>query len=166
MIATTVDRYAHQIEVGEKIPELVYPVTATTVAQGAAASRDWQPQHHDHDWARRVGTQDIFLNTPTQGGWICRYVTDWAGPRTRFGRITYRMRASIYPGDALRFNGEVLSRFDSDDIGWVRLSVSLSVEGDPKTIAEVLFALPRSEASISPWELGPEEWTVPPMPAE
>jgi hypothetical protein len=62
------------------------PVTATTVVQGAAASRDWQPQHHDYSWARRVGTKDIFLNTPTQVGWLRRYITDWAGPASRLGR--------------------------------------------------------------------------------
>jgi len=166
MITTHAGRYADQIEVGDRIPELIYPVTATTVVQGAAASGDWQPQHHDHAWARRVGTQDIFLNTPTQGGWICRYVTDWAGPKTRFGRIAYRMRASIYPGDALRFEGEVVSRFEEDGLGWIQLKVSLRVGETANTVAEVLFALPRAEGAVSPWAFGPSEWRVPPMPAE
>lgn len=152
------------IQVGDRLPEFVYTVTATTVVQGAAASRDWQPQHHDSAWAHRVGTKDIFVNTPTQGGWICRYVTNWSGPHARIGRITYRMRASVYPGDELRFNGTVTAAFVSGGIHWIALSVELSTAEAVKTIVEMLIALPASENGASPWSRSVDEWRLPPMP--
>ena len=84
-----------KVTVGDQIPDLAYPVTATTVVLGALASRDWRPMHHDHDFAvNRNGTRDIFLNTPNQAGWIERYVTDWTGPRGRLGKLRFRMRRS------------------------------------------------------------------------
>lgn len=58
-----------EVKVGDELPELRVPITATTVVQGAVTSRDWLPQHHDDSWAIRVGTNDIFLNTPTRA-WL------------------------------------------------------------------------------------------------
>ena len=72
--------------VGTQLPELAYPVTATTVVLGALATRDWRPMHHDKDFAvNRNGTRDIFLNTPNQAAWFERFVTDWTGPYGRLG---------------------------------------------------------------------------------
>ena len=90
------------VSVGDELPELSYPVTATTVVLGALAARDWRPMHHDKDFAvNRNGTQDIFLNTPNQAAWFERYLTDWTGPHGRLGRVTFRMLGSVFPGDTM-----------------------------------------------------------------
>ena len=90
------------MNVGDTLPPLDYDVTATTVVLGALASRDWRPMHHDHDFAvNRNGTEDIFMNTPNLAAWFERYITDWTGPRGRLGRITFRIRDSIFPGNEL-----------------------------------------------------------------
>ena len=58
--------------------------------------------HHDHDFAvNRNGTQDIFLNTPNQAAWFERYLTDWSGPYGRLGRMKFRMKGSVFPGDTM-----------------------------------------------------------------
>ena len=70
-----------KVKVGDELPALDYPVTATTVVVGALATRDWRPQHHDYHFAtERNGVQDIFLNTPNQAHWFERYMTYWTGP--------------------------------------------------------------------------------------
>src|SRR5438309_11404171 len=96
---------------------------------GAVASRDWQPQHHDHRWAvERAGTRDIFLNTPNQAGWIERYLTDWTGPHGRLGRMKFRMRNPVYPGDTLAFRGAVLNTMiDEKDCAWIDVDITLTV---------------------------------------
>ena len=87
------------VSVGDELPELAYPVTATTVVLGALAARDWRPMHHDKDFAvNRNGTRDIFLNTPNLAAWFERYITDWTGPFGRLQRVTFRMLGSIFPG--------------------------------------------------------------------
>ena len=88
-------------------------MTATTVVLGALATRDWRPMHHDKDFAvDRNGTRDIFLNTPNQAAWFERYITDWTGPLGRMGRVTFRMRDSVFPGDTMVLDGDGHRRRD------------------------------------------------------
>ena len=97
-----------QVSVGDGLPELAYPVTATTIVLGALAARDWRPMHHDKDFAiNRNGTRDIFINTPNLASWFERYITDWTGPFGRLQRVTFRMLGSIFPGDTMVFRGWV-----------------------------------------------------------
>jgi acyl dehydratase len=156
---------ADRIGIGERLPELRVPVTATTVVQGAAASRDWQPQHHDSAWAKRVGAKDIFLNTPTQGGWISRFITDWAGPTARLARIAYRMRVSIHPGDTMVISG-VVGAVHTDRTGccWVDVAVEVRVGDTRCTLASVTVALPAAVGAEIPWRRGPERWLVAELP--
>jgi acyl dehydratase len=128
------------------------PITARMIVFGAAASRDWQPQHHDHRWAvERAGTRDIFLNTPTLAGWLERYLTDWTGPYGRLGRLTFKMRKPMCVGDTLVFNGMV----DSIETGWVNLALQLTVEGEVATEGTARVAVPARDGE-NPWQR--ERW--------
>ena len=144
---------------GDVLPVLRYDVTATTVVLGALAARDWRPMHHDHDFAvNRNGTQDIFLNTPNQAAWFERYVTDWTGPLGRLGRMKFRMKGSVFPGDTMALDATV-ERVDTDDTGcgWAELLVSLTVDGDLKTDCTVRVALP-TDPSDNPWRRRGDQW--------
>jgi hypothetical protein len=145
---------------GDRLPRLEVDVTARMVIMGASSSRDWQPQHHDHDWAvNRAGTRDIFLNTPNQAGWIERYVTDWTGPRGRLGKLRFRMRRSICTGDRLAFDG-VVRTVTPDDAGnrWADVDVTLSVGEERATECVVRVALPEHE-NDNPWSRAGDAWT-------
>jgi acyl dehydratase len=115
------------VTVGDTLPVLVVDVTPTTVVLGALASRDWRPMHHDYKFAtERNGVADIFLNTPNQAAWFERYLTDWTGPRGRVGRMTFRMRDSVFPGDEMTFTGTVTDTgVDDLGCGWVDVDVEL-----------------------------------------
>ena len=145
---------------GDRLPRLEVDVTARMVIMGASSSRDWQPQHHDHDWAvNRAGTRDIFLNTPNQAGWIERYVTDWTGPRGRLGKLRFRMRRPICTGDLLAFDGVVRS-IVTDEAGtvWADVDVSLSVGKERATECVVRVALPQDDGD-NPWARAGDAWT-------
>ncbi|HAM03180.1 MAG TPA: hypothetical protein DCQ30_13285 [Acidimicrobiaceae bacterium] len=144
---------------GDALPVLRHPVTATTVVLGALASRDWRPMHHDKDFAvERNGTRDIFLNTPNQAAWFERYVTDWTGPHGRLGRITFRMKGSVFPGDTMELVG-VVDHVAVDEVGcgWLGLEVVLQVDGEMKTTGAVRVAVPVDETD-NPWRRRAEQW--------
>lgn len=148
-----------QVTSGQSLPLLSHDVTATTIVLGALAARDWRPMHHDHDFAvNRNGTRDIFMNTPNQAAWFERYLTDWSGPKGRLGRMTFRMKGSVFPGDTMVITGTV-SEVGIDDLGcgWVTVEVDLAVDGDAKTTCSARIALPVDDAD-NPWSRKGDKW--------
>jgi uncharacterized OB-fold protein/acyl dehydratase len=95
------------------LPELVLDVTPTLVVSTAIATRDFYPVHHDHEFALRSGSRDIFLNILTTTGLVQRYVTDWAGPEALVRAVSIRLGVPCYAGDTLAFSGGVTE--DSGD---------------------------------------------------
>lgn len=155
----TANLIASEVEAGQKLAPLAHDVTATTVILGALATRDWRPMHHDRDFAiNRNGTRDIFMNTPNLAAWFERYVTDWTGPRGRLGRMKFRMKDSIFPGDRMVFNGTV-EEVEKDETGctWARLSVDVSVGDRLCTSCAVRVALPADEDD-NPWDRKGDAW--------
>jgi uncharacterized protein len=147
------------IAVDDVLPPLDYDVSATTVVLGALATRDWRPMHHDRTFAiERNGANDIFLNTPNLQAWFERYVTDWTGPLGRLGRLRFRMRDSVYPGDTMTLAGSVTGvTTDDSDCGWMSLAIDLTVGGRVCTTCTVRVALPTT-ADDNPWHRAGDQW--------
>ena len=158
---TTTAPFVHDaVSVGDTLPALEVEVTPTTVVLGAIASRDWRPMHHDYQFAtQRNGVADIFLNTPNQAAWFERYVTDWTGPLGRLGRMTFKMRDSVFPGDRMTFSAAVVSTsVDEVGCGWVALDVTLSVDDRTCTTCAVTIAVPTA-LDDNPWVRRGATWT-------
>ena len=149
-----------QVTEGDVLPELAVDVTATTVVLGALASRDWRPMHHDYKFAtERNGLQDIFLNTPNQAAWFERFLTDWSGPTGRIGRMTFRMRTSVYPDDRMVFRATVTdTSVDATGCGWVGVEIILSVGDTAATTCTATIALP-PDPDDNPWARIDDQWT-------
>ena len=147
------------VSVGDELPPLTYDVSATTVVLGALATRDWRPQHHDYHFAtERNGVKDIFINAPNQAAWFERYVTDWTGPRGRLGRVGFRMKDSVFPGDTMRFTGKVTEvSTDSRGCGWVTLDLTVHAGDRLATTCTTRVALPTT-ADDNPWSRRGETW--------
>ena len=149
-----------QVSVGQDLPDLHYDCTATTVVFGAIATRDIRPMHHDKDFAQnRNGVKDIFLNTPNLAHWFERYITDWTGPRGRIGRMTFRMRDSIFPDDHMVFTGTVTdTRTDDTGCAWADLDITVAVGDRLCCTCTASVAIP-SDENDNPWARKGQNWT-------
>ncbi|WP_417593215.1 MaoC/PaaZ C-terminal domain-containing protein [Parasphingorhabdus sp.] len=148
-----------QPRIGMRLPELALPLTRKLIIMGAAATRDWQPQHHDPDWAREAGLPDIIMNNYTQAGLISRFVTDWSGPMGRIGRLRFAMRRPICPGGVATFNGMVVDvTAEQDGMIWVEIDIEVLVAEKTVTTATVKLALPATARAPSPWHCPAVKW--------
>ena len=106
--------------------------------------------------------QDIFLNTPNQAAWFERFVTDWTGPTGRLGRMKFRMRDSIFPGDTMTFTASVTDvTTDETGCGWAGLESRCRrrVPNVPAAgVQHVLRASPFHVGRRQPWSRRGDQW--------
>ncbi len=131
-----------QVEVGQKLPELVIDVTAEQIVAGAMASRDYQDVHHDKDKAQALGSPDIFMNILTTNGLVGRFVTDWTGPQGMLKKVNIKLGAPNYPGDSMRLVGKVTEKQQKDDQNLVEVAVTGKNSMGSHVTGTVLVALP------------------------
>ncbi|GAA3443744.1 MaoC family dehydratase [Planomonospora venezuelensis] len=68
-----------EVEAGQEIPAVDYPVRRANLVMYAGASGDFNPIHWNERFAKTVGLPDVIAHgmfTMAQAG---RFVTDWAG---------------------------------------------------------------------------------------
>jgi len=95
------------VTVGQALPELKIPVTASQIVAGAIATNDFEKVHHDKALAQTTGVPDIFMNILTTNGLVQRFVTDWAGSNARIRKIKIRLGAPNFAGDTMVMTGMV-----------------------------------------------------------
>lgn len=96
-----------EVRAGDALPEMTIEVTATRIAAGAIATRDFMPVHHDRDYANSQGAPDIFMNILSSNAYCSRYLTDWAGAEAMVRRLAIRLGVPAFPGSTLTFSGTV-----------------------------------------------------------
>lgn len=142
----------------EALPAMQVHISRKMVIGGAIASRDWQPIHHDPQWAREgAGLRDVIMNNYTQAGWLSRFVTDWTGPQARLARMRFAMRRPLCPGDEARFRGVVRDREERDGLLWLTVAVDIAVGEQVATEATLVVALPLPGGD-SPWSRDDARW--------
>lgn len=114
---------------------LTPPVTRTQIVRFAGASGDFNPMHHDDEFARAAGQPSVFAMGQLTTAIVASAVSDWFGAE-RIAGYGVRLRDRVWPGDALEIaaapDGEtgydVTARRVGDGVtvltGWVRLRPS------------------------------------------
>jgi acyl dehydratase len=111
------------LSVGDELTPMQITVTATVIAAGAIASRDFMPVHHDREYANAQGAPDIFMNILSDTAYCSRFLTDWAGPDAAVRRLAIRLGVPVFPKHLLRYTGTVtgLSRVGDEGVVEVEL---------------------------------------------
>ena len=120
----------------------VGPLTRTDFVRYQGASGDFNPIHHDEEFAKSAGFPTVFSVGMLQAGILATYATDWLGPDNvrRFG---VRFREQVWPGDVLTFTGEVVKRYEVDgerrvdlDLACTRQTGGLAIQGYATFVVE------------------------------
>lgn len=138
-------KYVEDVEVGERLPSVAYPLTVYRLVMAAGANRDFNSIHHNAEYARRTGAPDLYANTSFLLSSWERCVRDWAGPGAEFRAIKgFRMRSFNTVGDTMLVHAQVasVSRSDGSVTVAIRCENSNGVTVGPGTVE---VTLPRRE---------------------
>jgi acyl dehydratase len=95
------------IKVGDEItPFQQGPVTRTQIAKYAAASWDFNPIHHDAEFAGKARSGGIIMHGMTVFAYLGRVATDYFGT-TDLRSMSARFVEVTRPGDVLTLGGKV-----------------------------------------------------------
>lgn len=85
------------------------PISRSDIVRYAGAGGDFNPLHHDEEYATSLGLPSVFAMGLMHGGMLSHLVGDWLGLE-RVRRLRMRFRGQVWPGDTLTMKGVVQSR--------------------------------------------------------
>lgn len=97
-----------EVTVGEDLPDVALPLTVYRLVMAAGSNRDFNSIHHNTEYARGTGAEEMYANTSfLMSSWE-RLVRDWCGLSGRIRAIRgFRMRSFNYVGTTMHVRGEV-----------------------------------------------------------
>jgi len=117
------------IAVGDTAEPLVdEPLTVTDFVRYQGASGDFNPIHHDTEFARRAGYPGPFAVGMLQAGIMATFATDWLGP-ANVRRFKVQFREQAWPGDVITYSGTVVAKHDDDRLVDVELLATRQTGG-------------------------------------
>jgi acyl dehydratase len=82
------------------------PLTVTQFVRYQGASGDFNPIHHDTEFARAAGFPSAFAVGMLQFSRLASWLSDWVGV-ANIQRFTGQFREQAWPGDQLTYSGSV-----------------------------------------------------------
>ncbi len=85
------------------------PLTRTDFVRYQGASGDFNPIHHDEEFAAAAGYPSVFSVGMLQAGILATYCTDWLGAE-HVRRFAVQFREQVWPGDRIVCSATVASK--------------------------------------------------------
>lgn len=112
---TTPGRRPVTVSVGDSHPaRRIGPITQTDIVRFAGAGGDFNPLHHDVEFATRAGFARPIAMGQMQAGMLAGWISDWVGVE-HLRSIDVRFVAPLLIGDILTLTGEVTAIDESPD---------------------------------------------------
>ncbi len=116
-----------EIAVGDRIPELEFPVGAEPMKVFSVLMRDPNPIHFDPAFVASLGLGDSPVNQGTiTMGYLINAVLEWIGEAERLLVFRCRFLGSVVAGDTVRAGGEVVAVEGAGDDRELDLSLWLA----------------------------------------
>lgn len=117
------------LAVGTRLPPRTFgPLTRTDFVRYQGAAGDFNPIHHDEQFARAAGFETVFSVGMLQAGLLATYLTDLLGP-ANVRRFKVQFREQVWPGDRLVAAATVTQVYEADEEPRVDLDISMTREG-------------------------------------
>jgi acyl dehydratase len=119
----------------DEIPAFVVErLTRTDLVRYAGASGDFNPIHHDEEFAKAAGNPSVFGHGMLTAAFVARCITDFVGPEA-LRRYKVRFQSRVWPGDTITCRGRVTRKYEAD--------------GECRIDGEVVATTQRDEIAVS-----------------
>jgi acyl dehydratase len=123
------------LEEGACLPVVVVPeLTRTDIVRYAGASGDFNPIHHDEEFAKAAGNPAVFGHGMLTAGFVARVVTDVVGVAA-LRRYRVRFATRVWPGDTITCSGRVTRRYEE--------------HGEPRIDGELVATNQKGETTVT-----------------
>jgi len=103
-----------EVAEGQALPPFVVEkLTRTDLVRYAGASGDFNPIHHDEEFARAAGNPTVFGHGMLTAGFLGKCLTDAVGVEN-LRRYKVRFATRVWPGDRITCTGRVTKKYEAD----------------------------------------------------
>ena len=92
-------------------PFVVEKLTRTDLVRYAGASGDFNPIHHDEEFAKMAGNPTVFGHGMLTAGFLAKCLTDAVGVES-LRRYKVRFATRVWPGDRITCSGRVTKKYE------------------------------------------------------
>ena len=139
------------VEAGEKLPVLEFPITVKTLILAVCGTRDLMPYHHDPEYSKSVGNRDMFVNTMFEQALFGRYVTDFVGPECDFRETGLQMLNQLCPGDVAKIEGTITEKVEEGGEKRIKLQLAASNDIGIAATGTATLAMPsKADGAVRP----------------
>jgi acyl dehydratase len=98
------------VAVGDELEPVSFPITAYRLVMTAGGNRDFNSIHHNTEYARTTGADEMYANTLFLLGMWERTLREWIGDAGTIAAIRgFKMRSFNYAGTTVTVKGHVVS---------------------------------------------------------
>jgi acyl dehydratase len=112
------------VQEGDVLPTLHFPITVSRLVMAAGANRDFNAIHHNSEYAKASGAPEMYANNLFLQGMWERTVRDYVGLGGVIRKLSgFRMKVFNTVGDTVAVKGHVLRKWLEDGDGHVEFEV-------------------------------------------
>jgi acyl dehydratase len=120
------------------------PISRTDVVRYQGASGDFNPIHHDIEFAKSAGFEDVFVVGMLIAGYLGTFASDLVGVES-ITKFKIRFQAQTWPGDLISCSAKII--FTEPELSGNLVNVTLELTA--KNQNGVLAATAKADAEIS-----------------
>ncbi|MCW2540588.1 MAG: hypothetical protein JWN95_2313 [Frankiales bacterium] len=152
MLERRPQRLFEQVQVGDELADVRFPLSAYRLVMAAGSNRDFNSIHTNDGYARRMGAPGMFANNVLLQGMWERTVRDFIGSAGTIRALRgFRMRAMNLATDTVTVSGRVTARELDGPVGVLSIEMtSRNEQGVTVGPGLVLATLPVEAACAGP----------------
>ncbi len=114
------------------------PISRTDIVRYQGASGDFNPIHHDIEFAKSAGFEDVFVVGMLIAGYLATFASDLVGVEF-INKFKIRFQAQTWPGDLITCSARTTMQLD-DSGPLVHVTLELTAKNQNGTIAATAYA--------------------------